>query len=247
MLNFIHLTDCHLTKQNTDTSHNINTYESLSRIIKHIKQNKSSYDFLLITGDISIAGSKEGYELFSRLIKTLNKPVYCLPGNHDNPFLLKQFFKSSPNQAISVNLIHSHLLILLNSSQKEFQSGEISENQLNQLNNILINNLNRPVIIALHHQPVKINSPWLDNIGLRNKETLLSLIEKHSTVKMVLFGHVHQEIEQEHQHIKMLGTPSTCYQFKPLHETMKIDDMKSGYRLIKLLNNGTIETKVHRI
>jgi len=247
VLQFIHLTDCHLLDQNTKSLLDINTYESLSKVIQDITQKKLKYDFLLITGDISQDGSKESYELFSSLIKTLNKPIYCLPGNHDDPSLLKNIFKQSPNQAISVNQIQNHLLILLNSHIENLVSGKISTNQLDQLNNILKTNANRPVIIALHHQPININSPWMDNISLENGDELLTLLENFPMVKMILFGHIHQEINTNHQHIKIFGTPSTCYQFKPQSQTMLVDQLRPGYRNIKLLDDGTIKTELCRI
>lgn len=246
-LKFIQITDCHLLNQRSELMQNINTYESLSKIIDHIGQKQITYDFLLVTGDISQDASKESYDSFNSLIKKLNKPVYCLPGNHDDPTLLKNLFKQSPDKAISVNLVQSHLLILLNSHVKGLESGEISENQLHQLGNILRTNQHRPVIIAIHHQPVNINSPWMDKIGLGNSDELLALLENFPMIKMLLFGHVHQEIDKDHQHIKIMGTPSTCYQFKPQNQTMLTDSVAPGYRVIELLNNGTIKTEVCRI
>ena len=247
MLNFVHLTDCHLLKEKTGALHNINTFENLSLIIEDIKQNDFSYDFLLVTGDISQDSSKESYDLFNSLIKKLNKPVYCLPGNHDDPFLLKKACKASPNQAISVNLIKSHLLILLNSHKDSAESGELSQNQFEQLKNILANNQQRPVIIAVHHHPIKIQSTWMDNINLQNGDKLLALLENFPMVKMVLFGHVHQEIEMDVEQIKFFGSPSTGYQYRPLQDMMQTDHLTAGYRTVKLLDDGSIESKVHRI
>jgi len=246
VLRFIHLTDCHLLNQNTKSLRHINTYESLNKVIQDIKHKQFEYDFLLITGDISQDGSKESYETFSTLVKALNKPIYCLPGNHDDPVLLKNSFQQSPNQAISVNQIQNHLLILLNSQIEGLESGKISKSQLQQLNNLLKTNLNRPVIIALHHQPVIINSAWMDDIGLINGEELLTLMGNFPTVKMMLFGHIHQEVNTNHRHIKIMGTPSTCYQFKPHKKTIMVDQLGPAYRIIKLLNNR-IETEVCRI
>ena len=173
--------------------------------------------------------------------------IFCLPGNHDNPTLLKTFFKDSPDKAISVNLIQSHLVILLNSHINGCEDGEISEVQLQQLQNILNSNPNRPVIIAVHHQPINIDSPWMDKIGLRNGSELLILLEKFPTIKMINFGHVHQEVELIHQHIKIMGTPSTCYQFKPLNQIMRPDTLGPGYRSVILQKDGTIKTQVYRI
>lgn len=247
MLQFIHLTDCHLPDKHNESIRGFNTIDSLSQVIEDIKQRENDYDFLLVTGDISQTGSEQSYILFSNLIQSLNKPVYCLPGNHDKPYLLKKIFPKSPDRAISVNLLNQYLLILLNTHVDGMEFGAVSDDQLKQLENMLSNNQNRPVLIALHHQPININSQWMDNIGLKNAKALLDILEKFNSIKMLLFGHVHQAIDIKHKHINIMATPSTCYQFKPQSKVLLPDELGPGYRVVKLLNNGSVETKVHRI
>jgi len=250
-LSFIHLTDCHLPDHQSDKETNkkvndFNSIESLSDVISDIKKNNLAYDFILVTGDISQAGTNEGYAIFNKLIQSLQKPVYCLPGNHDSTETLKKYFPTTPNQAISVNMVKQHLLILLNSKILNDQAGEISANQLKQLESILTTNNNRPVIVAMHHHPISTNSLWLDNIKLKNGDVLLNLLGKFKEVKIALFGHVHQEIDIKSNNIRLIGSPSTSYQFKPGADTNTRDILESGYRIVKLFNDE-IDTQVYRL
>jgi Icc protein len=86
---------------------------------------------------------------------------------------------------------------------------------------------------------------WIDQVGLENSDQFIASIANQSNVKAVVWGHVHHESESALGSIKMLSTPSTCYQFCGNAE--KPDTNKPGYRQIKLFKSGKLETKVVRI
>jgi len=86
---------------------------------------------------------------------------------------------------------------------------------------------------------------WIDQVGLENSDQFIASIANQSNVKAVVWGHVHHESESTLGSIKMLSTPSTCYQF--CGNTEQPDTNKPGYRKIKLFKSGKLETKVVRI
>jgi len=47
--------------------------------------------------------------------------------------------------------------------------------------------------------------------------------------------------------VRILGTPSTCIQFKPGQDAFCLDDTSPGYRWMELLADGSIRTEVVRI
>ena len=47
--------------------------------------------------------------------------------------------------------------------------------------------------------------------------------------------------------VRVLTTPSTCFQFKPQTESFSLDDQSPGYRWINLYDDGSIKTEVARI
>lgn len=246
MLNFIHLTDSHFLDDTSNSTKEINPFNSFLNVIEHIKKTQTEYQFILITGDISQSGSKKSYQRFIQLLARLKKPYYCLPGNHDDAALLKALIANSPDKQISINQIAAHQLILLNSQNMGSQGGIISTENLLALKTTL-DNSTQPTIIALHHPPVSIQSSWMDKINLANKEKLLAILEKYPQVKLVLFGHVHQAIDKKHKHIRLLATPSTSYQFTPKTQTMHLDQLAPGYRTIQLQGDDQINTQVIRV
>ena len=73
-LTFVLLTDLHVNpKSVSDTS--------LHQIVDEI--NKSDFDFVVVSGDLTNAGSNAEFEAVSSALLLLNKPYYVIPGNHE--------------------------------------------------------------------------------------------------------------------------------------------------------------------
>ena len=60
----------------------------------------------------------------------------------------------------------------------------------------------------------------------------------------MVFGHVHQLHDSTRGGVRLLGTPSTCAQFKPACKEFTIDDKPPAYRRLELFADGRIDTKV---
>jgi 3',5'-cyclic-AMP phosphodiesterase len=102
-------------------------------------------------------------------------------------------------------------------------------------------------LIALHHNPVPGNSAWMRDIGLENGEEFFATIKISKKVKCVLYGHIHQELDFEHEGVRCLCTPSTCIQFKPDVTSFSLDRVNPGYRSLQLFDDGRVETEVRRV
>jgi len=66
------------------------------------------------------------------------------------------------------------------------------------------------------------------------------LIARTGKVRAAIFGHVHQAFEGSHESIKIIGTPSTCRQFKVVSDEFALDDNPPAYRRISLLPDGSV-------
>lgn len=247
-LKFVHITDSHLLNQSEETFHGLNTKKSLAAVLSHSQTHYPDIDFLLFTGDISQTGTKQSYTLFKSVLQTYDLPVYCVPGNHDAPKLLQHIIPSCPDDSINIIQLGKFSLVLLNSWVAGKHHGMITQRCLQQLEHHLQNSEDQFNIIAIHHPPVLINSKWLDEIGLQNQAEFLQIINKYSQNMLLICGHVHQEVDQQLDKLRLLATPSTCHQFKARCEHMhRIDSTSPAYRFVKLDTTNKIATKVHYI
>jgi Icc protein len=144
-------------------------------------------------------------------------------------------------------IFKSWQLICLNSQIINSPNGNLAAQELEMLESYLIKYPDLNTIIAVHHHCVKTESAWLDTMMIKNSDTFLSLVTKYPKVKVIINGHVHQEQDNNLSNIRILSTPSTCFQFKPLCKNFSVEPAAPGYRVIQLFKDGQLETKVFRL
>jgi len=89
-----------------------------------------------------------------------------------------------------------------------------------------------------------MGSKWLDSVGLSDADTFLQLISNAGNVRTALFGHVHQPFDEVRDSVRIIGTPSTCAQFKPASEKFALDSNPPAYRRISLHEDGSIQPEL---
>ena len=63
----------------------------------------------------------------------------------------------------------------------------------------------------------------------------------------MLWGHVHQPFDQQRNGLRLLATPSTCFQFAPHSADFNVSNEAPGYRWLRLQPDGTLQTGVSRV
>ena len=112
--------------------------------------------------------------------------------------------------------------------------------KIGRLSGIVADSLAKHVMVFVHHPPVPMGSRWLDSVGLENGEEFLERLHTFERVRVLAFGHVHQDYDEDHDGIRILATPSTCRQFRPGSNKFDVDDKPPAYRRIELNADGTV-------
>ncbi len=241
------VTDIHLFASENQELLGMTTIQSFQAVIQRLAEVRSQLDLLLLTGDLSNDGTYQSYESLQNLLSPLQIPTYCLPGNHDSYTVMEQVLNIKLFSRRKSFERGGWNFILLNSCVSGSEHGYLSADTLEWLDSQLTIMNNKPTLIALHHSPFSVNSDWLDASKLQNPEELFAILDRYPQVKLVLFGHIHQEFYRQRQGVDYLGTPSTCIQFLPESATFALDQKSPGFRLLKLYPNGTWETWVERV
>ena len=71
---------------------------SMQRVLAHAGARRLNIDALVCTGDI-VNDEPDGYAHFARELSSFGKPVYCIPGNHDDPVRLQAPYLSAEERA----------------------------------------------------------------------------------------------------------------------------------------------------
>lgn len=237
MLSFIHITDCHLGNNKNANYRGINTYKSLEKVCHQISLYLTDQQFILVTGDISQTGDKSSYEIFHSLLSQFELPIYCLPGNHDNPQVLQKFFPDSPTDTTRYLQINGIGLALINTVVENEVYGEVAPLALKNLELTLQENAKIPTIVAMHHPVIMTHTPWMDEICLKNKNIVKKVLQQYENVKLVLSGHAHMLLDENIKHTRFIGPPSTCFQFKQGSLVPECDKLAPCFMNIDIQND----------
>ncbi len=245
-LRVVQMTDAHLFADGNQRLLGLPTLESFQAVLDQVNSLEHKPDLILLTGDLSQDGTPESYQKLQRWLTPLNIPTYWLPGNHDFLPAMEQVLDDrviSPEKSFEVGGWH---FLLLNSQVSGCVHGYLTRETLNWLDKHLKGLRNRPTLVGLHHPPFAVGSDWLDGSTLKNPEELFAVLDRHPQVKLVLFGHIHQEYSRQRRQVQYLGTPSTCIQFEPGSEDFALGDECPGFRLLHLYPDGRWWTVVKR-
>jgi Icc protein len=236
------ISDCHLPGDSKLAYRGVNAHKNLGSLLQTVKT--FSPDLILATGDLSEDASPASYQALQTYFNSMGLPVLALPGNHDDADLLAEIFPGSPVESVTVSNHGVWQVIRLNSCVEGKPEGRLTERTLEQLEQQLLIEPHRPRLIALHHQPVPVGSPWIDKYCLFEPEAFLKLIDQIPGVKVVVWGHVHQVSDTRRGNIAMLGGPSSSINSAPGMLKFTADTMGPAYRWLVLEADGTIRNSI---
>lgn len=245
ILNILHITDCHLSKDEAGQLLGMNTRDSLNAVLSHAEKQFSQTDYVLATGDLAQDASYEAYQYFQSRMDRFSCPVSWFPGNHDNLDVMKEAVGNGA-ELLKVVRMGPWQFVLLNSMVPGKVHGFLEAEELKTLESALKENPELHTIVCLHHHPVDIDCEWLDRIGLHNRDAFFEILDQFDNVRAVLWGHIHQQVDAQRDHVALYATPSTCIQFLPESKNFAVDTQPPGFRWLRLFPNGSIETAVVR-
>jgi len=240
----LHITDPHLFAAADGDLRGTVTDSTLTDVLHHYRESDWSADLCVMTGDVIQDGTSAAYERFCNHLAPLNMPVYCVPGNHDDRTLMHQALAEPPFYYCDTVEIGDWLVVGIDSCLDGEAGGHVAGDEMRRLGELLIKTSAKHALVCLHHPPLPMGSKWLDQVGLQNGGEFLELVSRSEKVRIALFGHVHQEFFVEHENVKIVGTPSTCRQFKPRSDEFALDESPPAYRRINLLADGSVDTKL---
>lgn len=220
------------------------TYSSLQKVLDHIAASSWPADLVALTGDLIQDESRQAYDHVAALMESLALPILTVPGNHDIRALMKESLDTPPFQYCGSKQHDDWLLFGLDSCAAGIAAGRVSDAELARLSAAISASDARHVLVCLHHPPLPVGSQWLDSVGLQNRTEFLDAIAASGKVRGAIFGHVHQEFEVTQASIKVIGTPSTCRQFKIGSDEFALDDKPPAYRRIELHADGALESEL---
>jgi Icc protein len=171
--------------------------------------------------------------------------VLCIPGNHDDLPAMHAALSAPPFQLGGTLDAGAWRVVMLDSTIPGETGGALGEATLQQLDGALRGAPQRHALVCLHHHPVPMKSRWLDTVGLADAGDFFEVLRRHRQVRAVLFGHVHQPLDEMRDGLRIIATPSTCSQFKPGSDDFAVDDAPPAWRTLTLHADGRLDTTLN--
>ncbi len=223
MLRFVHISDSHLsTPQYANYGHQ--SYPNLEAVIEAINNLPFAVDFVLHTGDVAQNGAPEEYALAKPLLARLRFPIYYANGNHDNADLLQRELVGLQQPSERYDQVFSAQgvqIAIFDSANRRDHTGLLTAAQLEALRRLCTPE-GAPLILVLHHPPVPLDAPWIDqgwavpnrppygSMLLANWQAFQAAIAPaRQRLRGVFFGHVHHAHQVWHDGVFYCAAPST--------------------------------------
>lgn len=253
MIRFIHLSDTHIATSKSFANYGHATYAHLERLVEVINNLPYDYDFILHSGDVTERGDATAYQNARELLAQLRKPVYYLTGNHDDSLTMERVLlevKQPKMKHYYAFVLNGIQVIALDSKGTVDPSGYLDPAQLEFLKSFCTAD-SLPLVIWLHHQPLKLGIYWLDehifqdNDGamyLTNYEEFQAILRPiRDRVRGIFFGHIHRAIQTVHDGILYSSAPSTFGQiaaYPSIQTPIATPDEAPGYCLVTVDEHG---------
>ena len=245
-ISLVQITDTHIHDQQDASFKNTQPDFSLNQLIKHVQQNLRRIDYVVVTGDLTHDGTAAACKRLAVLLNQFDCPVYVTLGNHDATDIIQQHLLDR-HISMPERIETDYWQLLFADSHIENQTAGLLTDQCIKKLTDQLQQYKKPALLFTHHPPVNINSAWMDEIGMMNGTQVLQQLSVYKNLHGLAFGHIHQDWHSQYQHIDILGTPSSCVQFKAGSDEFSIDDNLPGYRVFQLHDNGEFDSEVIRL
>jgi 3',5'-cyclic-AMP phosphodiesterase len=246
-LSILQITDMHILRSPGETLVGIDTEYYFHAVLELAFSTHAHFDLVLVTGDLAQSPSRASYQRILNRLEAYHTACICLPGNHDDFALMQQILNTKNVNCRKQTVLGNWQIICLNSQIVGSAGGRLSKDELLLLKQCLSNYPTHHALIAVHHHCLPTDSAWMDTMTIENNDEFLAIIQQHPQVKVITTGHIHQLMDTMVASVRVLGTPSTCFQFTPNSQKFGIDTTAPGYRIIQLYADGHIESVITRL
>ena len=221
MSRILQISDPHIVIPPQKVSNKPETLHLFEQMIDQIlgdMEKISPVDAVIITGDIADTGDIQSYQAFKRQIERLGIPYFVIPGNHDLRAPMRQCFQQLDFMPGSgkINWVHDLpdiRIIGLDSLIQGQGGGLFDEDSASFLRTALTGAGQKPVLLAIHHPPIKSGIWFMDEIGLEGRKLLAETLGQFTNEIRVISGHLHAGIVGTINGNVVVVGPSTCSAF----------------------------------
>jgi Icc protein len=247
-----HVSDTHLLAGEARQYGVIDTLDRFGAVLERLGRIQPPPQALVFTGDLADLGEPEAYRLLRDLVEPLAEQigaqvVWCM-GNHDDrrAYARELFGEESEQPQDRVYDVSGLRIVSLDTSVPGWHHGELSDEQLAWLRDVLATPAEHGTILALHHPPIPSPLvPAAEIIELLDTERLADVL-RGSDVRAILGGHYHFTSHSTFAGIPVSVAAATCYTVDtaPLDRLISAVDGHQAFNVVHVYADRVVHSVV---
>ena len=216
-----HLSDPHLLAEGTLQYGVIDTEAHLQVALDRLARLDPRPQALVFTGDLADRAEPAAYARLRELVEpaaaALGAQVVWVMGNHDEraPFSLGLFGEASDATQDRVHDVDGLRIVALDTSVPGYHHGELTDDQLTWLADVLATPAPHGTLLALHHPPIPVPMMRAAEIIELYDQHRLADVVAGTDVRAILGGHFHFSSYSTFAGIPVSVASATCYTSDP--------------------------------
>ncbi|WP_347976068.1 phosphodiesterase [Microbacterium sp. ProA8] len=214
----LHISDTHLRAASTPRLFDaLDGAAQLTRALDVIEESGVRPDAVVFTGDLVDLGERGAYADLRALVEPfaerIGARVLWVMGNHDDraAFRAELLDEASDRRPVDrVDELDGLRVVTLDTSVPGHHYGELRDEQLAWLREVLATPAPLGTIVAMHHPPVPAVLPLAASVELRDQSRLAAVL-RGTDVRAIIAGHLHYSTFATFAGIPVSVASSTCY------------------------------------
>ncbi len=212
-----HFSDTHLIAADSDLYDAVDAEARLSTLLGQAEASRIAPTAIVFTGDLTDQGEPGAYRKLRDLVEPwaerIGAPVVWVAGNHDERGTLRAQLLDEAPSAAPFDVVHMFdglRVIALDTTVPGHHWGEITDEQLAWLRDVLAEPAPFGTVLAMHHPPIPCVQDLAVLVELRDQRRLADVLDG-TDVRAILAGHLHLSSTATFAGIPVSVASATCY------------------------------------
>ncbi|WP_061962535.1 phosphodiesterase [Demequina flava] len=212
----LHISDTHFVGEGL-LHGGVDSDKNLRELLDSLSARQQNPEAIIFTGDLADMGEIEAYERLRDMVEPvaaeMGATVIWVMGNHDERGAFRSVLlggEASSEPVDAVYDINGLRIIALDSTVPGKHHGEITDEQLDWLADVLASPAPHGTLLALHHPPVPSPIAMMKLVDLKDQDRLAKVIEG-TDVRGILGGHLHYSTFTDFAGVPVSVASATCY------------------------------------
>jgi Icc protein len=248
-----HISDTHFLADGAPLFGSVTTEKNLRRSLEQLQASGIRPEALVFTGDLADLGQPDAYRRLRAIVEpvaaALGSQVIWVMGNHDERLQYsEELFDVEGTEAPQDRVydINGLRIVSLDTTVPGYHHGELTDEQLAWLADVLATPAPHGTLIAVHHPPIPTPLLWAMEMLELHGQSRLADVLRGTDVRGILGGHLHYTTHSVFAGIPVSVAAATCYTMDLADGEKLLSgvDANQAFNIVSLYESQVVHTVI---